>query len=263
MTVTALDGAGFSDSTTFTWTITNTLTVTYPGGQTVGLGHGHHPGGRPGDGLAPVPPSRGRPPACRPGCRSTRRPGRSPGRPPRACTYPVTVTATDGSGLLGTATFTWTVTNTVTVTGPGDQSDVSGSAVTRRLAAADSSSAATLTCRPPGLPAGLSIDPRPDRHRDTDDGRNLVGDRDGHGQCRLLRVGVVLLDGDQQRDRTGPGAQTDVSGTAISPVTVGATDSSSTATDHGRPSGLPAGLSIDTVHRDDLRDTHHGGHLPR
>jgi len=45
---------------------------------------------------------------------------------------------------------------------------------------------------------------------------------------------------------TNPGAQSSTSGTAITPVTVSATDSSSTATVTYTATGLPAGLAIDS-----------------
>ena len=70
----------------------------------------------------------------------------------------MTVTATDGSGYHGSATFTWNITNTVAVTNPGTQSSVSGTAITAlQISATDSQSGATLTYSATGLPAGLSI----------------------------------------------------------------------------------------------------------
>ena len=83
------------------------------------------------------------------------------GTPTTGGIYAVTITATDNAGFTGSATFNWTITNTVTVTNPGDQSNVSGTAITALpISATDSSSAATLTYSDGGtLPPGLSIDP--------------------------------------------------------------------------------------------------------
>jgi endoglucanase len=75
--------------------------------------------------------------------------------------FSVTVTARDGTGASGSATFTWTITaatgNTVTVTNPGAQATTVGTAVSRQIAATDSAAGQTLTFTATGLPAGLSI----------------------------------------------------------------------------------------------------------
>jgi len=52
------------------------------------------------------------------------------GTPTTGGTYPVTITAIDNAGFTGAVSFNWTITDTVSVTNPGDQSDVSGSAIT-------------------------------------------------------------------------------------------------------------------------------------
>ena len=51
--------------------------------------------------------------------------------------------------------------NTVTVTNPGSQSGTVGTAVSLQIQATDSASGQTLTYSATGLPAGLSINPRP------------------------------------------------------------------------------------------------------
>ena len=51
--------------------------------------------------------------------------------------------------------------NTVTVTNPGSQSSTVGTAVSLQVHATDSASGQTLTYSASGLPAGLSINPRP------------------------------------------------------------------------------------------------------
>ena len=106
------------------------------------------------------------------------------------------MTATDGSGASDSASFSWTVTNTVSVTSPGDQSDLSGSAITPvDVAATDSSSTATLAYSATGLPDGLAIDPSTGTIiGNADHGRHVVGDRDRHRRCGRLGHGLVLVD---------------------------------------------------------------------
>ena len=72
----------------------------------------------------------------------------------------MTITATDNAGFSGTASFTWTITSSITVTNPGDQSDVSGTAIAAlQIHATDSSAGSTLSYSDGGtLPPGLSID---------------------------------------------------------------------------------------------------------
>ena len=80
------------------------------------------------------------------------------GTPTTAGSNSVTVKATDGSGYSGTASFTWTITNNVSLANPGNQTNVSGSAVSPvTLVATDSSPGATLTYSATGLPTGLSV----------------------------------------------------------------------------------------------------------
>ena len=52
------------------------------------------------------------------------------GTPTVAGTYNVTLTATDGSGNSGSASFTWSIVGAVAVTNPGAQSSAVGSAIT-------------------------------------------------------------------------------------------------------------------------------------
>ncbi len=74
-------------------------------------------------------------------------------------TFNVTVTATDGTGASGSATFTWTVNpGTVTVTSPGNQTTIAGTVVSLQLAASDTAAtSAQFDWAATGLPAGLSI----------------------------------------------------------------------------------------------------------
>ena len=83
------------------------------------------------------------------------------GTPTTAATSTTMVTATDGTGASGSASFSWVVTNPganiVTVTNPGTQNSVVGTAVSTQITATDSASGQTLTFTATGLPAGLSI----------------------------------------------------------------------------------------------------------
>ncbi len=86
--------------------------------------------------------------------------GQITGTPTTQGTSSVTVTATDGTGAHGSATFTWVVNtngNIVTVTNPGAQNGTVGTAVSTQIQATDSASGQTLTFTATGLPAGLSI----------------------------------------------------------------------------------------------------------
>ena len=87
--------------------------------------------------------------------------GQITGTPTTQGTSSVTVTATDGTGAHGSATFTWVVNpisngNTVTVTNPGAQNGTVGTAVNTQIQATDSGGLA-LTFTATGLPAWLSI----------------------------------------------------------------------------------------------------------
>src|SRR6266851_3676349 len=83
------------------------------------------------------------------------------GTPTTAATSTTVVTATDGTGASGSASFSWVVANPggniVTVTNPGTQNSVVGTAVSTQITATDSASGQTLTFTATGLPAGLSI----------------------------------------------------------------------------------------------------------
>jgi hypothetical protein len=83
------------------------------------------------------------------------------GTPTTGGTYPVTVTATDGAGYSGSATFTWTVTNTVTVAPIAEQSSATGVEITPVIPTATDSQTTptpvlvwTATDLPPGLTIG-------------------------------------------------------------------------------------------------------------
>ena len=249
VTITASDGAGYSGSTNFTWTVTNTVSVTGPGDQSDVSGTAITPlsvtatdssstatlsysdGGTLPPGLSVDPTS-----------------GVISGTPTTGGSYPVTLTATDNASFSGSESITWVITNVVTVTSPGDQSDISGTAITPlAISASDSSSTATLTYSDGGtLPPGLSIDATIRRHqRDPDHRRLLPGDHHRHRRGRLSNSASFNWTVTNTVTVTSPGDQSDVSGTAISPLAISASDSSSTATlsysDGGTlPPGLPS-----------------------
>jgi hypothetical protein len=170
------------------------------------------------------------------------------GTPTTAGTYSVTITATDGSGATGSASFTWTVTNTVAVTSPGDQTSVSGTAITPlAITATDSSSTATLSYSATGLPAGLAIDPA----------SGTVSGTPSAGSTNTVRVTATDNAGFSgsvhftwivtNTVTVAPiPAQNSLLGATITPVTPSATDSQTSPAPviTWSATGLPAGLSI-------------------
>ncbi len=78
---------------------------------------------------------------------------------PRAAgAYTVTISASDGSGNVGSTTFTWNVADTSapTLTNPGNQSSNEGDTITGLAIQAVDADSFSAT----GLPTGLSIDPK-------------------------------------------------------------------------------------------------------
>jgi hypothetical protein len=250
VTVVAADGAGYSDSTTFSWTITNTVTMTDPGAQANLSGSAITP--------VPVPTTDSVPGATLsftddgtlpPGLSVDPSTGTVSGTPTAAGTYPVTITATDGSGFSAAVSFSWTVSNTVSVTDPGDQSGVSGTAITPfPMVVSDSSPVATYTFASSGLPPGVSVD--------VSDGTvSGTPTTAGTYDVTVTATDSAGFAGSTTFDWTvtntvtvtNPGGQDDVSGTAIAPEVVAAADSSSTTTYTFSTGGtLPPGLAIDT-----------------
>ena len=163
--------------------------------------------------------------------------------------YAVTVSADDGQGSNGSATFTWTVRHTnqaPVLDDPGDQLNAVGDTVSLGLSAYDPDGDA-LTFSASGLPAGLNIDPNSGAISGTP------------GAAGTDSVTVTASDGtlaDSQTFNwyvtnaqvvvTNPGDQTNNEADTVSlqiaaQFPAGATGESITA------SGLPTGLGIDAA----------------
>ena len=249
MTVTAVDNAGYSGNTTFTWNITNTVTVTNPGPQTNVSGSAITTlvnAATDSSSTATISTwsASGLPAVLSIDAAS----GQITGTPTTACACSVTVTAVDNVGYTGNTTFTWNVTNTVTVTNPGTQSNVSGSSIsTLSMVASDSSSTATIsTWSASGLPAGLTIDATSGHITGTPttacacsvavQATDSAG-FSGTATFTWTITNVVSV--------TNPGAQSSTTGSAIAGLQIVASDTSSTATLRYLASGLPAALAVD------------------
>jgi len=117
VTVTAKDSTGASGSATFTWTVSSsvnpTVTVTNPGSQTGAVGTAvslQIHASDPNSGQTLTYTATGLPA----GLSISSSSGLISGTPSTAGNSSVTVTATDGTGASGSATFTWTVSGSTT-----------------------------------------------------------------------------------------------------------------------------------------------------
>jgi hypothetical protein len=250
VTVTATDNFGAMGAADFTWAITGNVAVANPGNKSsisgtaisalantatdtqAGAGFTWAATGLP-TGLSITPAT-----------------GAITGTPTVAGTYTVNVTATDGSGYSGSASFTWTIVGAVALTSPGDQSSFIGSAITAlALVAHDTQAGASFTWAAAGLPAGLSMSSAgtiTGTPRATGDYTVSVIATDGSGDAGSASfnwsVGSAITT--EAVSVTNPGNQSDVLGPAITALDLTAVDSQTGATFTWSASGLPAGLSV-------------------
>jgi len=162
-TVTAVDSSGFSGSASFTWTVTNVLVVTAPASPTTVTGTA----------ITPVSPTAvdsstsativswsvtGLPA----GLTANPATGQVSGTPTTAGNYfGVKFTATDSSGVSGSASILWTVTNNVTVTPIANKVANTYHAVTSVVPSASDTQvtpAVAYSWTATGLPSGIVID---------------------------------------------------------------------------------------------------------
>jgi hypothetical protein len=164
------------------------------------------------------------------------------------CTLTASVaTGTDYQAATGSPE-SFMVANTVSVTNPGTQSSLSGTAITPlQITASDSAPSATLTYSATGLPPGLSIN----------SATGLISGTPNSAASSPYSVTVTATDNANFDGSiaftwdvtdtvtvTNPGTQSSVSGTAITPLLIAASDSSPSATLTYSATGLPTGLSI-------------------
>jgi hypothetical protein len=252
VTLTATDDAGYSDSASFTWTVTNVVTAATVAAQSSVSGTAIGPVAAAATDSSPVATvtySDGG--TLPPGLSVDPGTGAVTGTPTTAGTYNVTITATDNAGFAATSTFTWTVTNVVSVGTPASPESMSGSPITPlTLTATDTSTTATIASWSAlRLPAGLSIDPSTGTVSGTPTtGGNVFNvtitavDSAGfsgstHFEWRVVNVVTVAPIPDQSTGSNNPATPVDpvASDTQVSPP----------ATFTWTATGLPAGISID------------------
>ena len=253
VTITATDSASYSGQANFTWTITNTVTVTPQANQSgvtgtpVTLTNSATTSGSGGGATITSWSATGLPANVSINTST----GTISGNPTTAGTSTVVVTATDSAGFTGSTSFTWTLTNTVTVTAPANQSNVSGTAVSPlTIAASDTSSTTSLTFTDTGtLPPGLTIGSSSGTITGTPTTAGIyavtITATDGSGFFGTANFTWTVTN---TVSVTNPGAQTNNDSSAITPLQIVATDTSSgglplSYTDSGT---LPAGLAIDS-----------------
>ena len=248
VTLTATDDSGYSGSTSFSWSITNGVTVAAPGDQSTVTGSAIAPlasSATDTDTNATFTWSATGLPT---GLSISSSTGTITGTPTTPGSYTVALTATDNSSFSGSTTFTWATYNTVSVSGPSSKSTATGSAITTvSPTGTDTQSSATLTWTADSLPSGLSINATTGAITGvpTDAGSTLVTvtATDGAGYSASFTIAwtttnIVTV--------VNPGAMTKVSGLAVLPTIIGATDSSINATlTYSSGSTLPAGITID------------------
>jgi hypothetical protein len=246
VTITATDTDGFTGNASFSWTITDAVSVTSPGPQTSvsGMAIAALQVTATDSGGETLTYSDGGtlPPGLAIGSHS----GSITGTPTTAGTYAVTITATDTDGATGNASFSWTITNTVSVTSPGAQTSVSGTAIAALSITATDSGGETLTYSDGGtLPPGLAVDPNTGSITGTPTTAGTytvtitATDTDGYTGNASFSWTVT-----NTVSVTNPDAQTSVSGTAIAALSITATDSGGETLTYSDGGTLPPGLTI-------------------
>jgi prepilin-type N-terminal cleavage/methylation domain-containing protein len=163
------------------------------------------------------------------------------GTPTTIGTYPVTIFATDGFQLVGSAAFTWTIVPVLTVTTPPAQSGETSATVNLPVSSANGIGPYSWSAT--GLPPGLSINST----------GTITGTLTTTGSYSVV---VTVADAKGKRVSTNPFAWTVTAGPKITPITVPAygnnqpVDVTFTATSGTTPYkwtalNLPPGLSID------------------
>jgi uncharacterized repeat protein (TIGR01451 family) len=249
-TVTASDGS-FSESKSFSWSVSGPVVMTGPANQTSAEGDHVSLQVHASDGTG--------------GTLSYRATGLPAGLSINATTgvisgtipagtadvaYVVTVTASDGTEG-DSKTFTWRVASPVAVTSPGSQSGAEGDAVSLQVHATDTAGG-TLTYSASGLPAGLSIN----------SSTGVVSGTIASGASGTYTATVTATDGTYSNTLSfgwtvnppGPPAPSpvvffdsddewDTEGDAVSVQVLGYDSAAGTLTYSA--TGLPPGLSID------------------
>jgi hypothetical protein len=251
VTVTADDGRGGQGGATFSWTVTAANVapvVTNPGGQsgTVGVAVNLQIAATDGNNDPLTYSATGLPA----GLSINPSTGLITSTPTTAETTSVTVTADDGRGGQGTATFNWTINPanaSPVVTNPGNQSSRIGVALSLSIVATDANGD-TLTYSATGLPAGLSINPTTGLIAGTPTTAQtasvIVTANDGHGGAGSATFTWTVF-ANSAPVVTNPGNKSGTVGLAVN-LQIVATDANGDALTYGA-TGLPNGLSISST----------------
>ncbi len=247
VTLTATDTTTAFGKATFTWTVTNAVSVTSPGAKSSATGAAIASLTLPVSDSSSVATiaswsATGLPT----GLAINATTGTVTGTPTTAGIYSVTIKATDSAGFAGSASFSWTIANTVTVTAKAAQTSTTGTAIsTVTNSATDSQSGQTFTWSATGLPTGLSI---------SSSSGSITGTPTAPCSCSVTvkatdKTGasgttVITWTVNNRVTVSSVSAQASTSGKAVTSVTARATDSQSGQTFTWSATGLPAGLTI-------------------